>query len=113
MFLVKSGKIWHLKSYSKSYSLYVDLHIPYGATPKIVEGLILLLNSLLIQLLCPYRNKALEQVYQRIPLNEKVLGLVAILSRDSLAANCFGEAATAKAYLAATISCDIYLYLQL
>jgi hypothetical protein len=67
------------------------------------EGLILPLDSLLIHLLCPHHDKELERVYQRIPLNEKVVGLVGILSKDSLAANCFGEAATAKAYLAATL----------
>jgi hypothetical protein len=38
-----------------------------------------------------------QGIGKRIPLNEKVVGLVAILSRDSLAANCFGEAAMAKA----------------
>lgn len=66
-----------------------------------LEGLVPPLNSLLIQLLCPYHDKELERVYQRIPLNEKVVGLVSILSKDGLA-NCFGEAITAK-YLAATL----------
>jgi len=40
------------------------------------------------------RSSSQQGIGKRIPLNEKVVGLVAM---DSLAANCFGEAAMAKA----------------